>query len=112
MNIRFDHIGIPVTRVTDGMVYYEHLKTWSSDPADNAYRIEYIHFEEGNPYPPLMRENSHICYDVDEMEPFLKDADEIVDGPAPTADGRRWYVFYMMHGALIELYCDTAPQIT
>ena len=51
MSATYMHIGIPVTNKKPGMTYNEAMKFWVSNVDDYDYKIEYLKFEEGTPFP-------------------------------------------------------------
>lgn len=103
MSAVYMHIGIPVTTKKPGMVYNEGMKVWLSNPDDYDYKIEYLKFEENGPFPEVMHHNPHVAYKVDDAEPYLKEADEVLFGPVDGGPGVRM-AFIMKDGAIIELY--------
>lgn len=103
MAAEYMHIGIPVTNKKAGMVYNEGMKIWMSNPDDYDFKIEYLKFEEGTPFPEIMHKNPHVAYRVDDMEPYLKDADQVLFGPVDAEPGVR-LAFIIKDDAIIELY--------
>lgn len=51
MSAEYMHIGIPVTNRKPNMTYNEGAKFWVSCVDDYDYKIEYLKFEEGTPFP-------------------------------------------------------------
>jgi len=102
MSATYLHIGIPVTDKKPGMTYVDELKLWMSNPDDHDYKIEYLKFEEGTPFPLIMHHNPHVAYQVDDAEPYLAEADQIIFGPVPMGEGARM-AFIIKDGAIIEL---------
>ena len=51
MSAEYMHIGIPITNRKPNMVYNEGAKFWVSNVDDYDYKIEYLKFEEGTPFP-------------------------------------------------------------
>lgn len=103
MSAVYMHIGIPVTNKKPGMTYNEGAKLWMSNPEDYDYKIEYLKFEEGTPFPEILHRQPHVAYKVDDAEPYLKDADEVIFGPTENGPGVR-LAFIIKDGAIIELY--------
>ncbi len=103
MAAEYMHIGIPITNKKEGMVYNEAMKFWSSNPDDYDYKIEYLKFEEGTPFPEIMHKNPHVAYKVDDMEHYINDADRTIFGPAEIGPGVR-IAFVIKDDAIIELY--------
>lgn len=86
------------------MTYIEEMKLWIGNPDDYEYKIEYLKFEEGGPFPEVMhKKNPHVAYKTDNMNPHLEDADQIIFGPVDAAPSERM-AFIIKDGAIIELY--------
>lgn len=102
MAAKYLHIGIPVTNKKPGMTYVEPLKLWMSNPDDYDYKIEYLKFEDGGPFPEIMHKNPHVAFEVDDAEPYLADADEVIFGPVTNDDGSRM-AFIIKDCTIIEL---------
>ncbi|MDR1044325.1 MAG: hypothetical protein LBP33_04290 [Candidatus Adiutrix sp.] len=102
MTAKYLHIGIPITNKKPGMVYNEGLRLWMGKPDDHDFKIEYLKFEEGGPFPEIMHKNPHVAYEVDDAGPYLAEADQVIFGPAETPDGYRM-AFIIKDDAIIEL---------
>lgn len=102
MSAEYLHIGIPITNKKPGMIYNDDIKLWMSNPDDYDFKIEYLKFEEGGPFPEIMHKNPHIAYRVEDMEPYLADADEVIFGPVTNDDGSRM-AFIIKDNTIIEL---------
>ncbi|RVU55019.1 hypothetical protein [Anaerosphaera multitolerans] len=102
MSAEYLHVGIPITNKKPGMVYNEGGKLWMSNPEDYDFKIEYLKFEEGTPFPEILHRNPHVAYKVSDMEPYLEDADEIIFGPVDNDYGSRM-AFIIMDNAIFEL---------
>lgn len=103
MSAEYMHIGIPITNRKPNMTYNEGAKFWVSNPDDYDYKIEYLKFEEGTPFPELLHRVPHVAYKVDDLEHYMKDADQIVCGPMEAGPNAR-LAFVLKDNALIELY--------
>lgn len=103
MSAEYMHIGIPITNKKPGMVYNEEMKIWMSNPDDYDYKIEYLKFEEGTPFPEIMHKNPHVAYKVDDMDKYLAEADRLLFGPAALSDTVR-IAFIVKDDAIMELY--------
>lgn len=102
MSAEYMHIGIPITNKKPGMVYNEAMKIWLSNPDDYDYKIEYLKFEEGTPFPEIMHKNTHIAYKVDNIQTYLNDADSIIFGPIESEPGTK-LAFIIKDNTIIEL---------
>lgn len=89
MTATFLHVGIPVTNKKPDMVYVDAMKIWMSNPEDYDYKIEYLKFEEGTPFPEIMHKNPHVAYQVDNADPYLAEADQVIFGPVTMDNGGR-----------------------
>lgn len=103
MAAAYMHIGIPVTNRKPGMTYNEAMKFWVSNVDDYDFKIEYLKFEEGTPFPEILHRNPHVAYSVDNLEHYIEDADQVICGPMEAGPGAR-LAFVIKDGAIIELY--------
>lgn len=104
MSATYLHVGIPVTNKKPGMVYVDSLKLWMSDLSANDYdyKIEYLKFEEGTPFPEIMHKNPHVAYQVDTMDQYLAEADQVIFGPVAMDNGGRM-AFIIKDDTIFEL---------
>ena len=80
MSAEYMHIGIPVTNRKPNMIYNAEAKFWVSCVDDYDYKIEYLKFEEGTPFPEDIHRNPHVAYKVDDMEPYIWQAQRVILG--------------------------------
>lgn len=106
MALEYMHIGIPVTEKRPNMIYAEGMKLWlNENPDEYDYKIEYLKFEEGGPFPEIMHQNPHVAFKTDDLTPYVEDADQVLYGPADNGPGVR-LAFIMKDNVIIELYED------
>ena len=103
MSAEYMHIGIPITNKKPGMTYNEGAKFWVSNVDDYDYKIEYLKFEEGTRFPEILSKQPHVAYKVDNMDPYLKEAQQVIFGPETLSDTVR-LAFITLDDAIIELY--------
>jgi len=103
MSAEYMHIGIPVTNKKPGMTYVDALKLWMSNPDDYVYKIEYLKFEEGTPFPEILHRQTHVAFKVDNIEKHLEDADQTIFPPTAIGPGTRT-AFAIKDGAILEFY--------
>ena len=103
MTAEYMHIGIPVTNKKPGMTYVEAMKIWISNPDDHEYKIEYVKFEEGTPFPEVMHRAPHVAFKVDDIEKHLKDTDQTIFPPTVVGPGAR-IAFAIKDGAILEFF--------
>ena len=68
MAAEYMHIGIPVLNKKEGMTYNEDMKFWVSRVDDYDFKIEYLKFEEGTPFPEILSKQPHVAYKVDDLD--------------------------------------------
>lgn len=102
MSAKYLHTGIPVTNKKAGMTYNEELKLWMSNPDDYDFKIEYLKFEEGTPFPEIMHKNPHVAYQVDDLETYLEKADQIIFGPVSLGPDSKM-AFMIQDNVIFEL---------
>ena len=103
MGAEYMHIGIPITNKKPGMTYVDGMKIWMSNPDDYKYKIEYLKFEEGTPFPEIMHRNPHIAFKVDNIEEHLEETDEVIFPPTEIGPGTR-LAFALLDGVILEFY--------
>ncbi|MDO4567214.1 MAG: hypothetical protein Q4B42_07775 [Oscillospiraceae bacterium] len=103
MSAEYMHIGIPVLNKKEGMMYNEGAKFWVSNVDDYDYKIEYLKFEEGTPFPEILARQWHVAYKVDDLDKYAAGADRIIV-PTMTMDNGDRLCFIELDGAIIELY--------
>ena len=103
MSAEYMHIGIPVTNRKPGMTYNEGAKFWVSDVDDYDYKIEYLKFEEGTPFPEAIHRHPHVAYKVDDLEHYAAQAQQVIFGPMELGPGVR-LAFVIWDDAIVELY--------
>lgn len=103
MSAQYMHIGIPVTDKKENMTYNEDLKLWMTNPDDYDFKIEYLKFEEGTPFPSIMHKNPHIAYKVDDLEFYMKDSDRVIVEPIKLDENTR-IAFIIKDDTIIELF--------
>lgn len=81
MSAKYLHVGIPITNKKPGMTYSDELKIWMSNPDDHDFKIEYLRFEEGTPFPEIMHKNPHVAYEVEDLDKYLAEADQVIVPP-------------------------------
>ena len=103
MTATYMHIGIPVTEKKPNMTYNEAMKFWVSNVDDYDFKIEYLKFEEGTPFPEILSKQPHVAYKVDDLEHYADQADRVIFGPLELGPGVR-LAFVIWDDAIVELY--------
>ena len=103
MSAEYMHIGIPVTNRKPNMTYNEGAKFWVSNVDDYDFKIEYLKFEEGTPFPEILSKQPHVAYKVDDLDAYAAKAAQVIFGPMELGPGVR-LAFVIWDDAIIELY--------
>ena len=103
MTATYMHIGIPITEKKPTMIYNEAMKFWVSNVDDYDFKIEYLKFEEGTPFPEILSKQPHVAYKVDDLEHYADQADRVIFGPLELGPGVR-LAFVIWDDAIVELY--------
>ena len=93
----------PCAEQERGNGYNEAMKFWVSNVDDYDFKIEYLKFEEGTPFPEILSKQPHVAYRVDDLDGYAKQADRIIFGPVDAGPGVR-LAFVIWDDAIIELY--------
>lgn len=105
MSAEYMHIGIPVLNKKPGMTYDEGAKFWVSNVDDYDFKIEYLKFEEGTPFPEVLSKQPHVAYRVDDLDAYIAQAQDVICGPMDAGGGAR-LAFVHWDDAIVELYQD------
>ena len=85
MTATYMHIGIPITEKKPNMIYNEAMKFWVSNVDDYDYKVEYLKFEEGTPFPEELHRRWHVAYAVDDLDRYVDDADRVMKKNFPNS---------------------------
>jgi hypothetical protein len=66
--MKFHHVGIPVFEKQEDMVFVDACKVWVTDCSASKYKVEYLFFEPDSPMPAAIQDETHIAYEVDDLE--------------------------------------------
>ena len=67
------------------------------------YKIDDLKVEEGPRVPEILSKQPHVAYKVDDMAPYLAQAQQVIFGPEALGDNVR-LAFITLDDAIIELY--------
>jgi len=97
----FHHIGLVTQTPKPGEAYFESLKVWGTNPADDPNKIEWVRFAPDSPLAKTpVAKMPHVSWAVDDLDAELK-GKKVVVGPIQAAKGIR-IAYFMMDGALVE----------
>jgi hypothetical protein len=105
---QFHHVGVITDQVQPCEIYVAETKVHVTNPNEHPYRIEYLRFDADSPVTGPVRNQPHIAFRVDRLEPELAVA-ELLLGPFRAMEGLR-VAFILEHGAVVELMEFDAPS--
>ena len=108
MVAEYMHVGIPVLNKKPNMVYNDWGKFWVNESVDAYdFKIEYLKFDEGTIFPEILSKQPHVAYNVDNIEFYADQAQQVIFGPAHVNnDPNIRLAFVIWDDAIIELYED------
>jgi hypothetical protein len=98
--LEFDHVGITTTVVQPDENWVEQSRVWVTNPRDSPHHIEFLRYEPDSAVPEAIKNNPHVAFRVDKLEPYLVDA-EILIPPFIVGDFLE-VVFVRKHNTIFE----------
>jgi hypothetical protein len=97
----FHHIGLITQEPKPGEMYFESLKVWGTDPADDPNKIEWVRFAPDSPLAstPVAR-GPHVSFAVDDLDAEL-DGKDVAVPPTQVTDDIR-IAYFWQDGLLVE----------
>ena len=99
--MKYNHIGIPTTLRFEGEIDLPHLKITVSDHENNPFGIQWQRYWDNAPYPDLVKEISHVAFEVDDLDAALA-GQKVIIHPNSPSDGLV-VAFIEVNGAPVEL---------
>ncbi len=99
--MKFDHIGVPTKTEHEWSAYLEASKLHVSDYSKDPFRVEWLKFEAGSPMPKELQENTHVAFEVDDLDAELAGKDILIEPFVPMPGVR--CAFILHHGLPVEL---------
>lgn len=96
------HIGVPIKEKLPGMMYFDPIKCWATDPETTPGRTEYLFFEPGSPIGEPVLSTPHLAYRVDDFKQAIQGKTCVV-GPMEVVPGL-WIGFFWENGILVEYH--------
>ena len=91
--MKFHHVGIPVFEQQEDMVFVDACKVWVTDCAVSQYKVEYLFFEPDSPMPAAIQDETHIAYEVDDLEAAVEGKSILVPICEPMPGLRMAFVY-------------------
>lgn len=84
------HVALLRIKPHPNAVYNEETKFWCSPIEDG---VEVVTFEKGCPFHPLLQENPHVCFLVDNMDQLVDGRFPVLLGPFDSTMGRAAFIY-------------------
>lgn len=78
--LRYHHAGIPRVASWEREIRVPHLKLAYLPGKYNAFGVELLRFEEGNPNPDVIKFIPHVAYEVDDIDAAMQ-GEKVCYGP-------------------------------
>jgi hypothetical protein len=82
------HIGIPTTEWRPGERYAAKVKMYTTDDLSGPVPVQWHRYEPGSPLRPLLREQPHVAYKVNDLSAAIE-GHIVLLGPYEPIDGYR-----------------------
>jgi hypothetical protein len=83
MKLKYNHIGMPTKGSFQGEISLPHLKLTVSDHKNNPFGIQWQRYEDGAPYPDIVKNNAHVAFEVDDVFEAIKGRKVIIEPNSP-----------------------------
>ena len=104
MKYKYDHLGMPVPKKQEGMIYLPEFKAWNTDYTKSEYGIVWIYFEKDSPLHPLIQTQPHICFIVPDIQQAVHGKKILLN---PFIYENEWVTYIEDNGAVIEFIQHT-----
>ena len=98
--LEFDHVGLTTTVPQPEENWIEQSRCWVTNPRKHPEHIEFLRYAEGTTVPEIVRNNPHVAFRVEQLEPHMV-GQEIVIPPFVVADFA-CVVFVRKYGMVFE----------
>ncbi len=97
----FHHVGLVAQSPVPGEMYFDSLKVWGTNPADDPNKIEWVRFAPDSPLASTpVAKMPHVSWQVDDLDRELA-GKQVAVGPIAAAPGIR-IAYFFLDGALVE----------
>lgn len=97
----FHHIGLVAQQPVPGEMYFESLKVWGTNPADDPNRVEWVRFAPDSPLANTpVAKMPHVSWQVDDLDQAIQ-GKQLAVGPIQVSESIR-IAYFFQDGALVE----------
>jgi hypothetical protein len=98
--MKYHHIGIPTQSPKEGEIYLKDYDVYFTDHKSNPYGIQWMRYGDKCNLPKLVKEVTHIAFEVEDIEEAIKEKDVIIN---PNNPGEGVVVAFVVdNGAPVE----------
>jgi len=98
---KYRHFGVPTSRQSANETYIAGAKVYITDPETHPYHIEFLRFEADSDFHELVRKNTHVAFEVEDLDAAIAGKNVIIHPFDATPTLR--CAFITDHEAVIEL---------
>ncbi|QSH40691.1 hypothetical protein P0136_11955 [Lentisphaerota bacterium ZTH] len=106
--MKYHHIGIPAKKPQTGEIYLESYDIYCTEHDNNPYGIQYMRYGKKCRLPKIVKEVSHIAFEVEDIEEAIR-GKEVIIKPNSPVDGLL-VAFIVENGAPIEFLQFTKEE--
>jgi hypothetical protein len=81
---KFHHVGIPTKTCRPGETHLPRLKVYVSGFESSPYGVQWMRFDEGAPYPDVIKSLPHVAFEVDDLATALEGKEILVEPNCPS----------------------------
>ena len=82
--MKYHHTGIPTQSPQKGEVYLKDYDIYCTDHESNPFGIQWMRYGEKCNLPKLVKEVTHVAFEVDDLEEAIKGKEVIIEPNSPS----------------------------
>lgn len=82
--MKYHHIGIPTKEPKKNEIYLKDYDVYCTEHDNNPYGIQWMRYGKSCNLPELVKEVTHIAFEVDDIEKALEGKEVIIKPNSPT----------------------------
>ena len=96
----FNHVGVTTTEPQPDENWSEQSRVWVTNPHVHPDRIEFLRYAPGTTVPEAVRNNPHIAFRVEALEPYIEGQEILI--PLFVVGDFLEVAFIRKYGAILE----------
>ena len=81
--MKYHHIGIPTQTPKEGEIYLKDYDIYCTEHDNNPYGMQWMRYGEKCNMPKLVKEVTHIAFEVEDIEEAIKGKEVIIKPNSP-----------------------------